>query len=348
MIWVKVQERSAAYEVRMVDFDSILAMVRLGDCVVTDAHIVQCYPRIHRVDASVVVIPAGESSKSFAMYERVVRDVLGGGFKRNGRIFAIGGGVVGDLAGLVAATVHRGVDFIQVPTSLLAMVDSSVGGKVGIDLLEGKNLLGAFKNPLSVEIDLAVLKTLPPEHFTNGMAEVIKYGWIWDTELLELLKTQNLKIQSDHLREVVTRCIEIKRDVVEADFEEKSGLRAILNWGHTVGHALEALDGYENLLHGEAISIGMVAESAIAQAAGLSDLEPSEVAQLLVQYGLPTRPHNDVDLEKLVAVMMGDKKNIGDGLSMSLVKVPGECKLVHGLSAELVKTVLAELWNSSG
>lgn len=345
MIWVKVQEVGAAYEVRLMGLGQILEMIGAGDCTITDENLVACYPEIRTVQGGLVVIPAGESSKSFAMFERVVDEVLSSGFKRNGNIFAIGGGVVGDLAGFVSASVHRGVGFVQVPTSLLAMVDSSVGGKVGIDLRHGKNLLGAFKNPLSVEVDLDVLKTLPDEHFTNGMAEVLKYGWIWDTDLLAALQKDRLTVNSPALSEVIQRCIEIKRDVVEADFEERSGLRAILNYGHTVGHALEALDGYTSLLHGEAIAIGMVAETAIAKAIGFSDLEPDEVAQTFSHYELPVRPKEQVDLDRLVDLMMGDKKNIGDGLSMSLVKVQGECKLVHGLNPVAVKVVLAELWN---
>lgn len=345
MIWVKVQEKGAAYEVRLIALKQIIEMVSAGDFVITDENIVHCYPVLKEIKGVLIAIPAGESSKSFAQFQKVVDQVLGGGFKRNGKIFAIGGGVVGDLGGFVAATVHRGVDFIQVPTSLLAMVDSSVGGKVGIDLSHGKNLLGAFKNPLSVEVDLEVLKTLPSEHFVNGMAEVIKYGWIWDVALLDRLRNERLTVESSDLSEVVQRCIEIKRDVVEADFEERSGLRAILNYGHTVGHALEALDGYESLLHGEAIAIGMVAETAIARAIGFSDLEPGVVGQTFSDYGLPIRPNEKVDLNRLVLLMAGDKKNIGDGLSMSLVKVPGECKLMHGLDPGLVKGVLADLWN---
>lgn len=345
MIWVKNSASESSYEVKFSSLNGALALVEQNDVIVTDTNLVHCYPQILESLGKTVVIPAGEASKSFANYEVVVDQVVSGGLRRNGAVFGIGGGVVGDLAGFVAATVHRGVNFVQVPTSLLAMVDSSVGGKVGIDLPQGKNLLGAFKNPQSVQVAIGTLSTLPKEHFTNGMAEVIKYGWIWDIELLNQLKARRLSVESDDLASVIQRCIEIKRDVVEADFEERSGVRAILNYGHTVGHALEALDGYQELLHGQAIAIGMVAETAIAQSLGLSDLEPSVVAEVFEQYELQVRPKTQVDLDQLIDCMMGDKKNIGRGLSMSLVKVPGECKLEHGIDPKRVKEILADLWN---
>ncbi len=345
MIWVKTSANESRYEVQFSDLNFALDMVRPGDIVITDDNLVRHYPALQEVEGSLIVISAGESSKSFANYEAVVSQVFSAGLKRNGRIFGVGGGVVGDLSGFVASTVHRGVDFVQVPTSLLAMVDSSVGGKVGIDLPEGKNLLGAFKNPLSVQVAIDALRTLPIEHFVNGMAEVIKYGWIWDTSLLDLLRSKVLTVDSEPLERVIQRCIEIKRDVVEADFEERNGVRAILNYGHTVGHALEALDGYQDLLHGQAIAIGMVAESAIAKGLGLSDLEPDSVAEMFEYYGLPVRPKDTVDMDRLVGYMLGDKKNIGQGLSMSLVNVPGECKLEHGIDPTRVKSILADLWN---
>jgi 3-dehydroquinate synthase len=334
---------SSGYEVRFLPSNSIWDGIDRSAVVITDSNLHSIYRESISTER-LVVIEAGEESKSSAVYLSVVDQVLSLGLKRNGVIWAFGGGVVGDLAGFVAATVHRGVDFVQVPTSLLAMVDSSVGGKVGIDLRHGKNLLGAFHNPKEVRLSIDFLKTLPPEQFTNGMAEVIKYGWIWDVELLERLKNERLSIESTDLQEVVARCISIKRDVVEADFEEKNGVRAILNFGHTVGHALETLDGYSNLLHGEAIAIGMVAEAAIAYRAGISEIDPFDVAEIFDLYDLPVRPKSETNLSRLIELMSGDKKNIGDGLSLSLVTVPGECKLCHGVEPDMVQSVLADLW----
>lgn len=334
---------ASGYDVRFLSSDATWDGINRSGVVITDSNLHSIYRDCFST-VRLVVIGAGESSKSSEIYLSVVDQVLSLGLKRNGVIWAIGGGVVGDLAGFVAATVHRGVEFVQVPTSLLAMVDSSVGGKVGIDLRHGKNLLGAFHNPKEVRLSTHFLNTLPPEHFTNGMAEVIKYGWIWDFALLNRLKAERLTLESSDLREVVARCVSIKRDVVEADFEEKSGIRAILNFGHTVGHALETLDGYTKLLHGEAIAMGMVAESAIAYRAGFSQIDPLDVAEIFDLYELPVRPKSDVDLNLLVDLMMGDKKNIGDGLSLSLVTVPGECKLCHGVEPDMVRSVLADLW----
>ncbi len=334
---------SSGYEVRFLPSDSTWDGIDRSGVVITDSNLHSIYRESISTER-LVVIGAGEASKSPEVYLSVVDQILSIGLKRNGVIWAFGGGVVGDLAGFVAATVHRGVDFVQVPTSLLAMVDSSVGGKVGIDLRHGKNLLGAFHNPKEVRLSIDFLKTLPPEHFTNGMAEVIKYGWIWDVELLDRLKNERLSIESTDLNEVVARCILIKRDVVEADFEEKSGARAILNFGHTVGHALETLDGYSNLLHGEAIAIGMVAEAAIAYRAGISEIDPFDVAEIFDLYDLPVRPKSEIELSRLIELMTGDKKNIGDGLSLSLVTVPGECKLCHGVEPDMVQSVLADLW----
>lgn len=334
---------ASGYDVRFLPSDATWDGIDRSGVVITDSHLQPIYRESFPTDR-LVVIEAGEASKSPEVYLSVVDQVLSLGLKRNGVIWAVGGGVVGDLAGFVSATVHRGVDFVQVPTSLLAMVDSSVGGKVGIDLRHGKNLLGAFHNPKEVRLSIDFLKTLPPEHFTNGMAEVIKYGWIWDVELLDKLKVERFTIDSNDLQEVVARCISIKRDVVEADFEEKNGVRAILNFGHTVGHALETLDGYSELLHGEAIAMGMVAESAIAYRAGISQIDPLDVAEIFDLYELPVRPKSDVNLNLLVDLMMGDKKNIGDGLSLSLVTVPGECKLCHGVEPDMVRSVLADLW----
>ncbi len=345
MIRVRTAKDEGSYEVQFVSIKDMIALITQGDVVITDTNLASIYANELDGIAQLVVFQAGEVSKSFPVFESIVDRVVAKGLKRNGRIIGFGGGVVGDMAGFVAATVHRGVDFVQMPTTLLAMVDSSVGGKVGIDLRHGKNLLGAFKNPQSVMLSLETLKTLPEVQFVNGMAEVIKYGWIWDVELLDRLGRSLLTVNSGDLESVIRRCIEIKRDVVEGDFEEKSGLRAILNFGHTVGHALETLEGYDGLLHGEAISIGMVAETAIAKGSGLSDLEPGDVAEVLKMYGLPIRPKGDFDLDRLVDLMMADKKNIGVGLSMSLVKVPGECKLEHGIDPHQVKSILADLWN---
>lgn len=342
---LKVRTGSAHYSVSSAQLANIISQVGSRDIVITDINVLNSYAGLAQSNGQVITIPAGEESKCFAQYESVVEQVFQSGFLRNGTIYAVGGGVVGDLAGFVAATVHRGVQLVQVPTSLLAMVDSSVGGKVGIDLQHGKNLLGSFYNPSAVFIDSSVLQTLTNEHFQNGMAEVIKYGWILDIALLEVLRKNTLTAQSNNLDEVIFRCVALKRDVVEEDFTEKSGLRAILNFGHTVGHALEAQAEYKGLLHGQAIAIGMVAEVAIAHELGISKLLPSDIEPLFQQYHLPLRPKHTTDIDQLIHLMLGDKKSTGNGIAMSLVLEPGQCKLVDNIDPALVCRVLANIWS---
>src|SRR5579862_2236258 len=224
-------------------------------------------------DAVLIVVPAGETAKSLktvqSCYDRLAQHRL----ERKSYIVALGGGVVGDLAGFVAATYLRGIPFIQVPTTLLAQVDSSVGGKVGVNLKAGKNLVGAFHQPRLVLCDLDTLSSLPAREFRSGLAEVIKYGIICDARLFAHLEhdlPKLLKRDPDTLTEVIARCCEIKADVVGQD-ETETGLRAILNFGHTIGHAIENISGYGKYLHGEAISIGQVAAAKLSsQQLGLS------------------------------------------------------------------------------
>ncbi|MCZ7580003.1 MAG: 3-dehydroquinate synthase [Fimbriimonadaceae bacterium] len=215
-------------------------------------------------------MPPGEPTKSVAMLERVARWLAQSGATRRSKVVAFGGGVIGDLAGLAAATYMRGVELIQVPTTLLAQVDSSVGGKVGIDLPEGKNLVGAFHAPTAVWIPPEALMTLPKREFINGAAEVWKYAFAVDSALLSSLESHPLVPESSKLKEVIARCIDLKRQIVEQDERDERGIRAVLNFGHTIGHALERASNYESLLHGEAIAIGMAVEARIGEELELS------------------------------------------------------------------------------
>ncbi len=236
--------------------------------VVSDSHVAQRYGRtaiasLKRAgfDAVLLTVPPGETSKSLKVVERCYDQLARHRLERKSFIVALGGGVVGDLAGFVAATYLRGIPFVQAPTSLLAQVDSSVGGKVGVNLKAGKNLVGAFHQPRFVLCDLAALATLSTREFRAGLAEVIKYGIIYDAALFAQLERDLpllLKRDPDVLAGVVARCCQIKAEVVQQD-ETETGLRAILNFGHTIGHAIEAISGYGKFLHGEAISIGQVA-----------------------------------------------------------------------------------------
>jgi 3-dehydroquinate synthase len=248
--------------------------------------------------------------------------------ERKSFIVALGGGVVGDLAGFVAATYLRGVAFVQVPTTLLAHVDSSVGGKVGVNLKSGKNLVGAFHQPRLVLCDIDTLKTLPVREFRAGLAEVIKYGIIYDAALFDRLERdlpKLLKRDAKTLSEVIARCCEIKAEVVGQD-ETESGLRAILNFGHTIGHAIENISGYGKYLHGEAISIGQVAAAKIsADLRGLAEPDVERIAALFQAAGLPTQIRlSQAQRKKLFAAMRLDKKVSAGEIKFVLAKKIGE------------------------
>lgn len=238
------------------------------------------------------VIPAGEASKSLVQAGTLFEKALDAQLDRGSLIVALGGGVVGDLAGFVAATWLRGVKLLQVPTSLLAMVDSSVGGKTAVNLPRGKNLVGVFYQPVQVAVNLDTLDTLPVREYRSGLAEVVKYGVIRDRPFLDWLETHvDALLARDPvvLQRVVARCCEIKAEVVGRD-ERESGLRAILNYGHTLGHALETVGGYGALLHGEAVSLGMVYAGLVsARVRGLPSAEAARVTALMERLGLPVR-----------------------------------------------------------
>jgi 3-dehydroquinate synthase len=267
-------------------------------------------------DPLVVTVPAGEASKSLKVAATCFDRLAAHRLERKSFIVALGGGVVGDLAGFVAATYLRGLAFVQVPTTLLAQVDSSVGGKVGVNLPSGKNLVGAFHQPRLVLCDLDTLRSLPAREYRAGLAEVIKYGIIHDAALFQRLEKDMprlLRLERATLGEVVARCCEIKAEVVGQD-ETETGRRAILNFGHTIGHAIEALSGYGRHLHGEAISLGQIAAAQLsAWQTGLTPAEVGRVQAIFARAGLPTRIRfTKRDLAGLFAAMKLDKK-VSDG-----------------------------------
>jgi 3-dehydroquinate synthase len=291
-----------------------------------------------------ITVPAGETAKSLktvhACYDRLSAHRL----ERKSFIVALGGGVVGDLAGFVAATYLRGIPFVQAPTTLLAQVDSSVGGKTGVNLKAGKNLVGAFHQPRLVLCDLNTLKSLPPREYRAGLAEVIKYGIIHDGALFARLErdlARLLKLDARVLADVVARCCEIKADVVGQD-ETEGGLRAILNFGHTIGHALEAISSYGRYLHGEAISVGQVAAAELSAAMlGLPQLDVERIAALFRRAGLPTSVElNRREMKQLFATMRVDKK-VSDGkVNFVLAKKIGEVVWGQTVPEELIRETL--------
>ena len=285
---------------------------------------------------SSTVIPAGEAYKRLTTVETIYHDLLKAGMTRKDLVIALGGGVTGDIAGFAAATFLRGVPLCQIPTTLLAQVDSSVGGKTGVDLPEGKNLVGAFYQPRLVLIDPDVLDTLPRETFTDGMAEVVKYGYIADAAILDMVAQPNYR---DKIEDIIYACVKIKRDVVAQD-ERDTGLRMILNFGHTVGHAAEKLGGYTALTHGQAVAIGMAAAMRLSRAMGApEDLTPRLVA-LLQSLGLPTElPY---DREAIFGALLSDKKKFGGTVNFILVRTPGKADIVP-ISAEALHPMILNL-----
>jgi 3-dehydroquinate synthase len=277
--------------------------------------------------AEVLSVPAGEASKSLRQANRLFEKLPSHGLDRQSFVIALGGGVVGDLAGFVAASYLRGLALVQVPTSLLAQVDSSVGGKTGVNLPQGKNLVGAFYQPKLVLADIDTLGTLPERELRSGFAEVIKHGAIRDAEFFVWLEREFkrvLALDPKAVTHVVRRCCEIKAEVVSAD-ERESGLRAILNLGHTVGHAMETLSDYSGLLHGEAISMGMCCGARLSiKRAGLSKADAQRLCDLIAASGLPTRLGKTFKLGELLEAARLDKKARDGKLRFVLLKRLGE------------------------
>lgn len=275
------------------------------------------------------ILPDGESYKSWSMAEQILTFAIERKLPRKTVVVALGGGVVGDLAGFVAAVYLRGVPLVQVPTTLLAQVDSSIGGKVAVNHPLGKNLIGAFYQPHLVISDLDTLYTLPEREWRSGLAEVIKYGIIWDNEFfcfLEQYKEQILNQEPEYISAIVRRCCEIKAEVVSQD-EKEQGLRTILNFGHTVGHALESATEYQVYRHGEAVAIGMVVATRIAQLLGRLDVAIGErIINLIEQYHLPTRLP-DISPSQLIAWMQHDKKVVDQKLTFVLPVSIGKVSL---------------------
>lgn len=286
------------------------------------------------------VLPAGEPTKCQAQLMNLYAKAAENRLDRKCFMVALGGGVIGDLTGFTAASWLRGIQFVQVPTSLLAMVDSSVGGKTGINIPAGKNLVGAFHQPELVMIDLDTLQTLPEREFAAGMSEVAKYGVIWDKELFEELENVDATSSSRSLPEIIARCCEIKAEVVRQD-EREGGLRGILNFGHTLGHAIENAAGYGQFLHGEAVAIGMVYAARLSVALmGLSVEESERIKQLCIALNLPVAA-SGLAWSDLRAAMAVDKKTVGGLLKFVLTDRMGHAEFGCEVSEELMQ----EVWN---
>lgn len=282
------------------------------------------------VSAELIVVPSGERYKTLNTVKKIYDALLSMRMDRSGALIALGGGVIGDMVGFAAATYMRGIDFYQVPTTLLAQVDASIGGKTGVDLPQGKNLVGAFHQPRAVIIDTLTLNTLPARELRSGLAEVIKHGIIYDREFYSFLDSHAKELlarKEEYLAEAIRRSVEIKRDVVEKD-ERESGLRAILNYGHTVAHAIEVLSGYGKYRHGEASSIGMVTEALLAEGDGIASKgTASAVANTLAKMRLPVDMDKSLATSDMVRAIEMDKKTLGGSIRLALPTRLGECNV---------------------
>ena len=319
-------------------------------CIIADETVAALYGAIvlqslqqNGVHAEILTFPPGEASKNLTLFAELCSELAQRGFDRKDGIIALGGGVTGDLAGFVAASYLRGVAFVQIPTTLLAQVDSSVGGKTGVDIPEGKNLVGAFYQPKAVYIDTNVLDTLSRDEFIGGMAEVIKYGIIRDAEFFQFLDdNRNGAINCDKeiLKNIIRTCCQIKAEVVAKD-EQEADLRRILNFGHTIGHAVEAVSEF-SIIHGKAVAIGMVAAARIAVFKQLlSEKDFDRIYQILCDYDLPTEIPKDFDRNLIKKYLSTDKKIVSGKISYVLPNTIGDVVITSDVDDSIIEKVIS-------
>ncbi len=307
--------------------------------VVTDTNVAPLY--LETVKESLVkegfevinyIFEAGESSKTAETVMRMVEFLAENRLTRNDMVAALGGGVCGDMAGFASAIYLRGIDFVQLPTTLLSQVDSSVGGKTGVDLPQGKNLCGAFHQPSLVLIDTTTLRSLPVHFFSDGMGEVIKTGCIKSAQLFE--KIENEDITAENIEDIVYACVDIKKGVVERD-EKEQGERALLNFGHTAGHGIEKLHNFTGISHGEAVGIGMLMISEAGEKAGLTEGSTAErIKKVLEKYNLKTEDENSA--ADIIEAMQSDKKRTGSGINFVMLSSIGN-SFIHPVENEKIK-----------
>lgn len=295
-----------------------------------------------RADVKKVTLPAGETTKSLEYLKKLYDEAFDFNMTRKDLIVALGGGVIGDLAGFCASTLFRGVDVVQIPTTLLSQVDSSVGGKTAIDVPQGKNLVGTFYQPKRVIIDTDTLKTLPDKEFFGGLSEVIKYGAIWSEELFsELEQAEGRCALMEKIDDLVYTCCDIKRQVVEID-EHDTGLRMILNFGHTAGHIVEKAYNYTGYIHGEAVAFGMIVASRIGENVGITEKGTADrIEKIIEKYNLPTRINID---EREFSHIALDKKASGKEISIILLEKIGKYK-IEKMSVEKFSLECKNNWN---
>ncbi len=301
-------------------------------------HLQRLLERIEAKELYIVVIPDGEAYKTMESVEQILERLFDHRLDRKSTLVAFGGGVIGDMTGFAASIFQRGIDFIQVPTTLLAQVDASVGGKTGINNRFGKNLVGAFHQPSAVYIDTYWLKTLPGREFAAGVAEIVKMAVMFDEPFFEWLESHDLN-DEDNLKEAIRRSVELKAKVVNED-EKERGVRAVLNYGHTFAHVIENFSGYGSYLHGEAVSIGMVMANELAIASGIfSEEEAERVKKLLLRYGLPV-DYRVESAERFYEQFFLDKKSQDNAITFIVPEAIGRYRMLKSPDREVVISVL--------
>ncbi len=317
--------------------------------VIADDHVAALYGdafiamlRMCGITAELFTFSRGEASKSLQTIGVLAGRLANAGFDRKDALIGFGGGVTGDLTGFLASAYMRGIPFVQVPTTLLAQVDSSVGGKTGVDIPEGKNLVGTFYQPQVVYIDISLLKTLPEEELLGGLAEVIKYGVIWDAEFFHFLcdnRQKILQLDEEIIIKTVYTCCQVKAEVVSQD-EREGGIRRILNYGHTIGHAVEGASDY-TIIHGLAVAIGMAAAAKLSVLAGFLVPETAKrITDLLIAYGMPVDIPKNLDRNRMKKYLLADKKTVGGKVHYVLPTEIGKTCIVANLDEKLVDLVL--------
>ncbi|MDC0035461.1 3-dehydroquinate synthase [Chloroflexi bacterium] len=298
------------------------------------------------IPAYLFFVPSGEHHKNLDTVRHIYSWLADHKAERGHMIIAVGGGVIGDLAGFVAATYLRGMPFAQIPTTLLAMMDASIGGKVAVDMDQGKNLVGSFYQPKFVLSDVETLGTLPARELTSGWAEAIKHGLILDNTLLNLFEEKHNEIISldpEIATDIIRKSVAIKAQIVSKDEKETLGVRILLNYGHTVGHAIESTTGYSKYLHGEAVSIGMMAAASLSKSMGMmSGLEVERQETLLKKYNLPTTS-DDIDTDKIIEAIKSDKKTVGGSVNWVLLETIGKAVTNNKVPEHFLIKALSQL-----
>ncbi|MEN9213719.1 MAG: 3-dehydroquinate synthase [Gloeomargarita sp. DG02_1_bins_92] len=300
------------------------------------------------LDVQSCIIPAGERYKSLKTVERIYQHCAQYRLERRSTLIALGGGVIGDMTGFAAATWLRGINFVQIPTTLLAMVDAAIGGKTGVNHAQGKNLIGAFYQPKTVIIDPQVLKTLPVREYRSGMAEVIKYGIIWEAELFELLASQTRLseyryLTAENLEQILYFSCQTKATIVSQD-ERERGIRALLNYGHTIGHGIETVTQYRQYTHGEAVALGMLAAGDMAMQLGWwSESEYHRQKELIAKVKLPTHLQPNIEIEAIKLVLNWDKKVEQGAVRFILPKAIGKAEIINQVPADVLHRALVNL-----